>query len=88
MRYLNTRGRSALAVAVCDRCRLKLPYVALSADRNAPGLRVCKDCNDELDPYRLPARQPEDITLPHARPDEPITTASDTFPSGAVDGEY
>lgn len=88
MRYLNTRGQSSLAIAVCDRCRLKMPLTALSADRNAPGLRVCRECNDELDPYRLPARAPEDITLVYPRPDEPIVTVPDSFPTGAVDGQY
>ena len=33
-----------------------------------------------FDPYRLPARQPEDITLRYPRPDESIATN----PSGLI----
>jgi hypothetical protein len=29
---------------------------------------------DQYDPYRLPARQPDNIVLPFARPDTPIGT--------------
>lgn len=72
-RYLNTRGNSHLSIAVCDRCRLKVAYDDLSPDGNSPGLRVCSACNDQLDPYRLPARRTEDVTLPNPRPDEPLT---------------
>jgi len=43
-------------------------------DRNYPGLCVCKDELDERDPYRLPARQTERITLPFVRPDVPLTS--------------
>lgn len=45
------------------------------SDPNAPGLRVCKVDLDQLDPYRLPARQTERITLPFVRPDTPLTSA-------------
>ena len=44
----------------------------LYSDPNYPGLRVCKDDMDQYDPYRLPARQPEDITLRFPRPDTPL----------------
>jgi hypothetical protein len=33
---------------------------------------VCKADLDQYDPYRLPARQTEDITLPFTRPDVPL----------------
>jgi hypothetical protein len=46
----------------------------LMSDPNSPGLRVCKEDLDQLDPYRLPARQPDTITLPFVRPDTPIGT--------------
>ena len=49
------------------------------SDPNAPGLRVCKADLDELDPYRLPARQTERITLPFVRPDTPIPTNPSGF---------
>lgn len=34
---------------------------------------VCEEDNDQLDPYRLPARQPDNIVLPFSRPDIPLT---------------
>ena len=58
---------------VCDRCRLRRPLNLLAPDGNAPGLRVCPTCSDDFDPWRLPARQTEDITLKYPRPDEPLT---------------
>jgi hypothetical protein len=38
-------------------------------DPNFPGMRVCKVDLDNFDPWRLPARQTENITLRFARPD-------------------
>jgi hypothetical protein len=73
--YLDTRGKIYAAVAICDRCSRKFPLEELMSDPNAPGLRVCKADLDELDPYRLPARQTERITLPFVRPDTPLTSA-------------
>lgn len=70
--FLDTRGNSTLAIGICDRCRRKLPLLQLSEDRNTPGLRVCEGCNDEFDPWRLPARTTEDISLPFYRPDVPV----------------
>lgn len=68
--YLDTTGLESLAIGICDRCRMKRPFVNLSADSNFPGLRVCdQDCKDELDPYRLPARKTERINLRFPRPD-------------------
>lgn len=52
----------------------------LFSDPNSPGLRVCREDLDELDPYRLPPRQPDNITLPFVRPDLPLNTD----PSGLV----
>jgi hypothetical protein len=73
--FLDTRGLTYAAIGCCDRCKIKYPLGALGPDPNAPGLRVCKGCTDELDPYRLPARQTERITLPFVRPDTPLTSA-------------
>lgn len=70
--YLDTRGRSTLAVAICGRCSRKFPYDELMPDPNYPGLRVCRDDLDDLDPYRLPARQTENIALRFPRPDTPL----------------
>lgn len=68
--FLNTRGLASLAIAICDRCRMKRPIVTLSPDPNFPGLRVCdQGCKDQFDPYRLPARQTERINLRFPRPD-------------------
>lgn len=61
-----------MSVAICDRCKIKFPYGELQPDPNFPGLRVCSADADWLDPYRLPARQTETITLRHPRPDESI----------------
>lgn len=73
-RYLDTRGRTTLAVAICDRCRMKRPHDELQPDPNTPSLMVCqRGCADSYDPYRLPPRQPENIALRFCRPDTPLT---------------
>jgi hypothetical protein len=72
--YLDTRGLSNLGIGVCDRCSRKMSLTELMSDPNSPGLRVCKEDLDQLDPYRLPPRQPDTITLPFVRPDTPIGT--------------
>lgn len=43
-------------------------------DPNFPGLRVCKDDLDNFDPWRLPARQTENIALRFPRPDVSVAT--------------
>ncbi len=70
--YLDTRGKSTLGIGVCGRCSRKMSLDDLYSDPNYPGLRVCKADLDQYDPYRLPARQPEDITLRFPRPDTPL----------------
>lgn len=60
------------AVGICDRCNRRFPLHELIQDGNLPGLRVCKDDWDTLDPYRLPPRQPDNLVLPFVRPDVPI----------------
>ncbi len=67
-----TSKQGTVAIAVCDRCKLKVHYSALQPDRNSPGLMVCDKCNDVKDPYRLPARQTEVINLRRPRPDEEL----------------
>ena len=80
-RFLNTEGLSVIAIAVCDRCKMKRPLIALSQDRNSPGLRVCdQGCTDEKDPYRLPARQTERINLRFPRPDLPLNGEDNQSP--------
>lgn len=73
-RYLNTRGNRTLAIGICGRCSIKMPLDQLLPDPNSPGLLVCEKDRDQYDPYRLPARQPDNIVLPFTRPDTPIGT--------------
>lgn len=68
--YQPVNLKGSCAIAVCDRCKIRMNYDDLRPDGNAPGLRVCKDCWDAKDPWRLPARKTEDITLRYPRPDE------------------
>lgn len=78
--FLDTRGLSSVAIAVCDRCKMKRPFVSLMADPNFPGLRVCdQGCKDEFDPYRLPARKTERINLRFPRPDESVAVDPDAL---------
>lgn len=68
--YLPVSLKGSVAIAVCDRCKEKHYYDELRPDGNSPGLRVCEDCWDVKDPWRLPARETENITLRYPRPDE------------------
>lgn len=68
--FLDTRGRKHIAIGICDRCKMKFPIEELWSDRNVPGLKVCRKDLDDRDPWLLPPRQPEDITLRYPRPDE------------------
>jgi len=69
-RFLNTEGNAVIAVFICDRCRMKRPIIEAMPDPNFPGLKVCQQgCADQKDPYRLPARKTERITLQFPRPD-------------------
>jgi hypothetical protein len=87
-RTLDTLGNAVLSIAICDRCKMKRAYVSLSPDPNFPGLRVCdQGCRDQFDPYRLPARQPEKISLRFPRPDTDIATNPDAIITGPY-GNY
>ena len=45
----------------------------MRSDPNFPGLQVCdQGCADQFDPYRLPARKTEKITIRFPRPDADI----------------
>ena len=72
--YIDTRGNSVLSVALCDRCSRKFAYVDLMPDPNFPGMRVCMEDLDNFDPWRLPARQTENIALRFPRPDISVAT--------------
>jgi hypothetical protein len=84
--YLSTRGRTTLGIGICGRCSRKFSLDDLYSDPNSPGLMVCKVDLDQYDPYRLPARQPDNIVLPFTRPDTPIPTN----PAGVItqDSDY
>jgi hypothetical protein len=78
--FLDTRGYSDIAIAVCDRCQMKRPHAELSKDPNFPGLMVCEQgCKDQFDPYRLPARKTERITLRFPRPDVSVAVDPDAL---------
>lgn len=76
MGYLDTSGNTRLSIGLCGRCSLKFPIDELMPDPNSPGLLVCRDDVDDLDPYRLPPRETEDITITMPRPDLPLLTTS------------
>jgi len=81
--FLNTEGLTSLAIAICDRCRMKRAFVELESDPNFPGLRVCNEgCADQLDPYRLPARKTERITIRFPRPDLPLNAGDNYLVTG------
>lgn len=85
--FLNTEGLTTLAIAVCDRCKMKRALVQLESDPNFPGLRVCdQGCKDELDPYRQAARQTERINLRFPRPDSTLTQVDNQSPD--YEGKY
>jgi len=74
-RFLNTEGNASIAIFICDRCRMKRAIVEAMPDPNFPGLKVCQQgCADQIDPYRLPARQTERIALRYPRPDVSVAT--------------
>ena len=87
-RFLNTEGYSDIAIAVCDRCKMKRPHAVMRSDPNFPGLQVCNEgCADEFDPYRLPARKTERITIRFPRPDVSVAVdPNDLITNG--DGQY
>ena len=79
-RFLDTHGNSTLSIFVCDRCHMKRPYSDMRPDGNIPALKVCSDsCSDQFDPYRLPARQPDKITIRFPRPDADIAVHPDAI---------
>jgi hypothetical protein len=74
-RFLDTLGLSDIAIAVCDRCKMKRPHAVMRSDPNFPGLQVCdQGCADQFDPYRLAARKTERITIRFPRPDVSVAT--------------
>jgi len=81
--FLDTTGLSDLAIAICDRCRMKRPHAAMRSDPNFPGLQVCdQGCADNFDPYRLAARKTEKITIRFPRPDESVAVEDNNLTTG------
>ena len=78
--FIDPSGHTTFGIGICDRCSCKFPLDELYSDPNTPGLKVCVNDIDEYDPYRLPARKTENITLRFVRPDIPI----DDLQLGAV----
>lgn len=66
--YLPVRTKGTAAIAICPRCQTKVYYDDLQQDPNNNQF-YCKGCVDIYDPWRLPARVAEDISLQHPRPD-------------------
>jgi len=79
-KWLDTLGNNVLSIAICDRCKMKRAYSEIIHDGNIPALRVCRNgCSDSFDPYRLPARQPEKITIRFPRPDADVSVYNDAI---------
>ena len=72
--FLNTKGNSTLGIGICSRCQFRFPLHMLQDDPNIPNFKVCAADRDDFDPYRMPARQPDMLTLPFIRPDVPLST--------------
>ena len=77
--FLDTRGKTSLTVALCGRCSRKRSIDNLGIDPNiGPGVLFCNDaagndsCIDDFDPWRLPARPPDQIAARYVRPDVPL----------------
>lgn len=69
--YLPVNLKGSAAIAICYRCARKVQYDELRKDPNNNNY-YCRECVDLYDPWRLPARQAEDISLQHPRPDEDL----------------
>lgn len=73
-------GGSNVAIAVCPRCHFKRQFTDLRKDPN-DGNWYCKfDCIDIFDPWRLPPRRTENISLDHARPEPLPTPVEEGYP--------
>ena len=83
---LDPTGRSSYGIGLCARCSKKFFLDELFSDPNSPGLMVCRDDLDQLDPYRLAARESEPINLEFVRPDVDLIgeTTAPIFISSAV----
>jgi len=82
--YARTLGKSILSPAICDRCRLRGAAADMIPDPDKNGLFVHKKCADNVDPWKLPPRQTEEITIPRPRPDASVRT----FDTGLVTSDH
>ena len=68
-KYLSTTGNSPLSIFVCPRCKMKRAVVDQVKDPNT-GLIVCNQgCSDLKDPYRLPSKPADKLSIRYPRPD-------------------
>lgn len=63
------RGKTNIANGICDRCRLRMANADMVEDKDKPGIWGHPECMDGIDPWKLPPRQPEDVTVQHPRRD-------------------
>jgi len=78
--WLHTSGNALIAIFICGRCKMKRAIVDALPDPNFPGLQVCnRGCADQKDPYRLPARQTERISLRFPRPDASVAVSAENL---------
>lgn len=82
-RFIDTAGNPTLGIGICDRCHFKFPIEELFLDPNTQE-RVCVNDLDNLDPYRLPAREPDNLVLPFYRPDNPLVPTEEVAEVCAV----
>ncbi len=82
MKFLNPKGRGNYGIGICDRCKFRFFLDELFDDIDNPGLKVCRKDRDNLSPYKLPQREPEDISLPFMRPEVgyPLDLTTPTVP--------
>ena len=83
--FLDTRGNNPISIGICARCGCKFPTPELLSDPNAPGLLVCRDDLDQYDPWRLPPRQTEKISIDNPRPDVALVPGPIAVPAVPID---
>ena len=66
--YMPVKAHGSVALAICPRCQRKVYQDDLRQDPNNKNW-YCAECVDVKDPWTLPARRPEDISVAHPRPD-------------------
>jgi len=66
---------------------MKRPEDEAHPDANFPGVIVCeRGCGDQKDPYRLPARKTEKITIRYPRPDLSVAVDGHAIDTGGYQG--